>query len=468
MVSVGLFAFTSDLQLRLVGRNLATNHTHEVMRISDQELLYNLHASACAFQLINFDGTNFTDSTPTPTTDQDALTQLYASTRANGVRFRQLAGGPYKFSSDTKATDTNLKFDFGAGGHLPYVPQVGDKVAMPLIAREFDITAVVKAPTTGNTTGTITISDSTGLGFTIDATTAGNVTTAYFYREVAYTVYNGQLRFHANYTGASKGNWRLIRDKITSPKPFALLFTSGSTEQRRAESAPLPGVLRHRLQRAQIHQWHRHPAGHRSHPRRPSRRLSLPPMRAKLRSPPPNQAGSGLLAVLFFMVLTSLTVAMIFSVTSSNVTSSRRTVDRAIAVTYADGVLENLFDQWRVAITNVSNDTDRTYGLSNTALATALTPPSSTTLPPPTGVTLSSWSVTALTPLLAPTTDPAGRPTLENGTSSRLRVRIYYRASVNVQFRGLGRQQYRQCPAPLRPRRTQSLRQLLLRHPAEH
>ena len=39
--------------------------------------------------------------------------------------------------------------------------------------------------------------------------------------------------------------------------------------------------------------------------------------------------------------------------------------------------------------------------------------------------------------MLATTTDPAGRPTLENGTNSRLRVRIYYRASVTVQFRAL-------------------------------
>jgi len=50
-------------------------------------------------------------------------------------------------------------------------------------------------------------------------------------------------------------------------------------------------------------------------------------------------------------------------------------------------------------------------------------------------VTLNSWSVTALTPLLVTTTDPAGRPTLENGTTSRLRVRIYYRASVTVNYR---------------------------------
>jgi hypothetical protein len=148
-----------------------------------------------------------------------------------------------------------------------------------------------------------------------------------------------------------------------------------------------------------------------------------------------SESASGLLAVLFFMVLTSLTVAMLYSITSTHVGASRRTVDRSIALAYADGVLESLFDQWRTKLTTVSNNTDRVYGMSTSALTTALVPPNSTTLPPPTNVTLSSWSITALTPLLADTTDTNGRPILENGTTSRLRVRIYYRASVTVQYR---------------------------------
>ncbi|HEY3899123.1 MAG TPA: hypothetical protein VGM54_10945 [Chthoniobacter sp.] len=146
------------------------------------------------------------------------------------------------------------------------------------------------------------------------------------------------------------------------------------------------------------------------------------------------RAGSSLLAVLFFMVLTSLTVAMIFEVTDSHVVATNRTMNRAVAVAYADGVLESLFDQWRNAMTNVTNATDRANGMSTSALASALSAPNSTTLPPPTGVSLSSWSVTAQTPLLVTTTDPNGRPTLENGTSSSTRVRSYYRASVTVQY----------------------------------
>ncbi|HSI14107.1 MAG TPA: prepilin-type N-terminal cleavage/methylation domain-containing protein [Chthoniobacter sp.] len=225
MVSVGLFTFTSA-SLRLVGRNLATNHSHEVMRVSDQELLYNLHASATAFQLVTFNGTTYADASPTASTDVEPFTQQYISTRANGVRFRLLSGGPYKLTASTISTTASLTFDFGVGGKVPYVPQAGDKLATPLLSREFDITAVTKTPTTASTTGTVTITPA--IGFTVDATTAGNVTTGYFYREIAYTVYNNQLRYHANYTGTSKSSFTLIRDKVTSPSPFAVLFKSGA------------------------------------------------------------------------------------------------------------------------------------------------------------------------------------------------------------------------------------------------
>jgi len=228
LVTVALLAFGATSS-RLIARNLATNHSHETMRVSDLALLRGLHDASSPFRLVDFDGTTYTDASPTATTDQDALTQQFASTRANGVRFRRLAGGPYKFSSDVKAGDTILKFDFGVGGKLPYVPQVGDKIAIPLLSREYDITDVTIVPTTGSTIGAVTISDSSGLGFTIDATTAGNVTTAYFYRSTAYTVYGGQLRYHANYTGTNKSSFTMVRDKITSPKPFALLFAPSAS-----------------------------------------------------------------------------------------------------------------------------------------------------------------------------------------------------------------------------------------------
>lgn len=144
--------------------------------------------------------------------------------------------------------------------------------------------------------------------------------------------------------------------------------------------------------------------------------------------------GSGLLAVIFTMSIVAALVAVVFSMTNTQVAVTRRTANRAAAAAYADGVMESLFDQWRAAMIGVTNATDRAGGLSNTSLAATLTAPSTTTLPLPPGVTLGSWSVIACTPLLAPTTDAGGRPVAENGTSSTLRVRLHYLATVNVSF----------------------------------
>lgn len=226
MVSVGLFAFAST-SLRMVSRNMATNHTHEVMRISNQELLYNLHASASAFRLVTFDGTNYTDTSPSVTTDQDPFTQQYISTRANGVRFRLQAEGPYKITGvtdDPKNQVTTLTLDLSVNDTGRFTPTIetGDKLVIPLISHEYDITAV----SIKGTTATITTSL---LGFTLQPAVSGNFTTGYIYREVAYTVYNNQLRYHANFTGTSKGSYVLVRDKITSPKPFSVLFDTATS-----------------------------------------------------------------------------------------------------------------------------------------------------------------------------------------------------------------------------------------------
>ncbi|HSI14108.1 MAG TPA: hypothetical protein VK961_18820, partial [Chthoniobacter sp.] len=85
-----------------------------------------------------------------------------------------------------------------------------------------------------------------------------------------------------------------------------------------------------------------------------------------------SESASGLLAVLFFMVLTCLTVAMIYSVTNTHVAVSKRTVDRSIALAYADGILESLYDQWRTQLSTVTNNTDRINGMTSAALTTAL------------------------------------------------------------------------------------------------
>ena len=145
-------------------------------------------------------------------------------------------------------------------------------------------------------------------------------------------------------------------------------------------------------------------------------------------------AGSGLLAVLFTMAIVAALVAAVFSATNSQVAATKRTTSRATALAYADGVVESLFDQWRNAMISVTNTTDRANGLSNTSLAATLAAPTAATLPVPAGVTLGAWSVVACTPLITTTTDAGGRPTPENGTSSSLRVRLHYLATVNVTF----------------------------------
>lgn len=227
-VSLGLLSF-SQAAMRMVTRNLATNHSHETVRISELRILEDLHEAASPFRLFTFNGTTYTDDTPTPTANQEALSQKFVSSRANGVRFRQLAGGPYKLSANTTAASTSLTFNFSVGGQVPYVPQVGDKVVLPLLAREYAITAVNVAPTPGSPNGQVTIDDPVGIGFTINATNVGNTTTGYFYREIAYSVFGGALRRHANFTGTNRGQTTVVRDRITSPKPFALLYPTSTS-----------------------------------------------------------------------------------------------------------------------------------------------------------------------------------------------------------------------------------------------
>lgn len=145
-------------------------------------------------------------------------------------------------------------------------------------------------------------------------------------------------------------------------------------------------------------------------------------------------SGVGLLVVVSTMAICSLLVAMAFAVTSAQQSSTRRNSSHVAAKAYADGVIESLYDQWRSAMVGVTTTADRVGGLSDASLAATLVAPTTTQLPLPAGVTPGAWSVTARTPLLAPTTDGSGRPTPENGTASSLRVRLNYLASVTVNY----------------------------------
>ncbi len=228
-VSVVLMTY-AQTSVRLIARNFSINQSHEAVRTANARMVADLHLSASAFRLMSFDGTTYTELSPTVTTDVDPLTGKFISQRGNGVRYRRLEGGPYKVTANTTSTSTNLTFDFAVGSTLSYIPQIGDKVVLPLITKEFNITAVPTVPTMASKTGVITISDAGGIGIAINATTAGNVTTGYFYREVAYSVFNGNLRFHKNFTSTNKTNIVVVRDRVTSTQPFGLLFPTAAAQ----------------------------------------------------------------------------------------------------------------------------------------------------------------------------------------------------------------------------------------------
>lgn len=146
------------------------------------------------------------------------------------------------------------------------------------------------------------------------------------------------------------------------------------------------------------------------------------------------RSGSSLLIVLLSIALISSMVGVIFNVTTVHARATHRSVQRASAIALGDAVLEHLYDQWRQAMISVRDESDRSQGLSNKGLAEFLSAPNSAELPMPLGLRLVNWSVTAADPLLNPLTSPADRPQPESGTNSKLRLRLYYLASVTVRF----------------------------------
>jgi prepilin-type N-terminal cleavage/methylation domain-containing protein len=258
-VSMGLFTFTAT-SLRLVGRNLATNHTHENMRISDQELLYNLHASASPYVLITYNGTTYADATATATTDVDAYTQQNISNRTNGVRFRLAAGGPYQLTASTTSASTSLTFNFAVGSTVPYVPEVGDKVVLPLLSSAFDILAVTQTPSTGSPTGTVTISAPSRLR---------RQHHHHGQRHNRLLLSRGRLHrlqqpvaLSRQLHGQQPGQLRHRPRRRHFAQPLRVALCPGRAGQHWPESSALPRVLRHRLlQRPQLQKRHRHPAG---------------------------------------------------------------------------------------------------------------------------------------------------------------------------------------------------------------
>lgn len=266
LMAIGLVSY-AGMSLRMVSRNLAVNHGHDVARASLERLISDLHQSASQFSLINVTvsgtTTTYTDVTPTYSSGSDkdlfyspAKNYLINDNRANGVRFfRQAGTGPYQLTGDgvyTSAsgtispTSTTLEFDFKNSG---YIPSAGDKLQIPLIySGEYDVTG-----TTTHTSGTkykVTLTQSTGYylytgtctsntGIAYNSSNPAN-TAGYFYQRVAYTVLNRQLRFHPNFTDPTTvsgysypGTWTanvadvpvVIRNNVLSIAPFSLMVS---------------------------------------------------------------------------------------------------------------------------------------------------------------------------------------------------------------------------------------------------
>ena len=64
---------------------------------------------------------------------------------------------------------------------------------------------------------------------TTPAGVSNPITTGYFYKHVGYTVWGNQLRYHQNYPPVVASDTVMVRNNVTSPKPFALLFLSSSS-----------------------------------------------------------------------------------------------------------------------------------------------------------------------------------------------------------------------------------------------
>lgn len=262
IVSMGILTYAT-MSMRMVYRNLTVNHSHDAARASLERMMYDMHNSASQFTLFNVtvsgSTTTYKDVTPTYTgssdTDSYYVNYLINDNRANGVRFFIPAGtGPYQLTGDGVAntgtvspTSTTLEFDFKNSG---YVPSRGDTMQIPLIyAGEYTISDV--AATTG-TKYKVTLSQATGYYlYTGTCTTNTNITynssnpantAGYFYKRVAYSVLDNQLRYHPNFTdptGAYPCTWTaastdvpvMIRNNVASVAPFSLLVsgTSAST-----------------------------------------------------------------------------------------------------------------------------------------------------------------------------------------------------------------------------------------------
>jgi type II secretory pathway pseudopilin PulG len=226
VISAGIVSFLF-VSSRLAARNLAVNHSHLTVRQANQRLGAELHEACSGFRLFDCTtSTTFTDVTAVPTSDTDSATGEILSTSAGGVRFRAPAGGPYRLGANAASDAKTLTFTMAGAPDPSYVPEVGDKIYIPLIRKELDITGVIAPPSEGVPTFTVTTAQAIGYAF---SRTEESVTAAYFLRKVGFSVFNNELRFHKRFPGESS-DIVVVCGGVTSPKPFALLCPGGTPD----------------------------------------------------------------------------------------------------------------------------------------------------------------------------------------------------------------------------------------------
>lgn len=215
IVGMLLFSFGS-MSMSLVSRNLATNHSHNEARLAGDRLIRDLHDSASLFTLLSFDGTAYSDVlSPTRVVPSrtEPVTGRDLTNAANGLRFWRPISGPCRLTQNATLTSTQLTFDIGT-----VQLAAGDRVLIPLIASQF--TVVFAVPSTG--LATITLDAPVRYEF---ENAAANNTIGYFFRSTAYTVWNGQIRYHPSFVPPNRGDFTIVRRAgVTSVAPFSFLW----------------------------------------------------------------------------------------------------------------------------------------------------------------------------------------------------------------------------------------------------
>jgi len=151
-------------------------------------------------------------------------------------------------------------------------------------------------------------------------------------------------------------------------------------------------------------------------------------------------SGSALMVVLMLIATMALMIGAVLMMTTGEARFMKRSMNRDMAIAYADGVVEDIFDQWRNAMSNgtnltatqVKNGPTGAY-LTGTSGLVSISTGSTSIHVPPANMSLSSWSLSAATPY-GVALSSTSTPTLENGTNSSLLVRMYYIATATVTF----------------------------------